>query len=85
MQVMFRLTIFAAALLVAGLSGGASPSAAETEQVFKFYCAQCHGLGGKGEGLAASWANSWSMAIVTPCSHDGAPIIDSSPYLVEGQ
>jgi len=25
-------------------------TAAETEKVFKFYCAQCHGLGGKGDG-----------------------------------
>ena len=25
--------------------------AADAEKVFKFYCAQCHGAGGKGDGL----------------------------------
>ena len=37
---------FAAAVLV----GTGDAGAAETEKVFKFYCAQCHGVGGKGDG-----------------------------------
>ena len=42
--------LFAAALCAAALANGAAAVAAESEQVFKFYCAQCHGLGGKGDG-----------------------------------
>ena len=45
-----RLTIFAALLFSLGLLGGGSALAADVEQVFRFYCAQCHGAGGKGDG-----------------------------------
>ena len=45
-----RLTLFSVILFLAiGLSG-APAQAADVEQVFKFYCAQCHGLQGKGDG-----------------------------------
>lgn len=37
------------ALAAAGLPAPAA-QAADSEQVFGFYCAQCHGLGGKGDG-----------------------------------
>ncbi|HJP22067.1 MAG TPA: c-type cytochrome, partial [Alphaproteobacteria bacterium] len=37
--------IFIALILVAGPA-----QAADVEQVFKFYCSQCHGDGGKGDG-----------------------------------
>ncbi|HSG95759.1 MAG TPA: c-type cytochrome, partial [Afifellaceae bacterium] len=48
-----KRAILAAAVVIAGspilgLASGAM--AAETEQVFEFYCAQCHGLEGKGDG-----------------------------------
>ncbi|MCP4874035.1 MAG: cytochrome c [Gammaproteobacteria bacterium] len=40
-----------AALLVFGLSGGMAQAVDEgTKQTFNFYCAQCHGTGGKGDG-----------------------------------
>ncbi len=45
---MSKLTILAA--VVASLCLSAEAAAAEVEQIFKFYCAQCHGLGGKGDG-----------------------------------
>ncbi len=43
--------VFAAILIGFGMAGSL-PAAAEVdvEQVFKFYCSQCHGLGGKGDG-----------------------------------
>lgn len=38
--------------LLSGVTGGITPAQAgdDTEQVFQFYCAQCHGPGGKGDG-----------------------------------
>ncbi len=45
---MSKLTILAA--VVASFCLSAEAVAAEVEQIFKFYCAQCHGLGGKGDG-----------------------------------
>ncbi len=46
---MKKFTIFSAVLLILGhVSGNAQ--AVEVELVFNFYCAQCHGVGGKGDG-----------------------------------
>ncbi len=48
---MSKILPLAAALLVSGLFAGAAQAAdANTKQVFDFYCAQCHGTGGKGDG-----------------------------------
>ncbi|MHA1548963.1 MAG: c-type cytochrome, partial [Alphaproteobacteria bacterium] len=50
---MLKLTILTAAVAISGLAAiglSASASAGETEQIFGFYCAQCHGLEGKGDG-----------------------------------
>jgi len=44
------MAILSTALIVFGLIGANPVQAAETEQLFKFYCAQCHGLEGKGNG-----------------------------------
>ncbi len=44
-----KLTPFAAALLVFSLLSGTA-QAADVEQVFNFYCVQCHGPEGKGDG-----------------------------------
>ena len=44
------MAILSMALIVFGLLGADSARAAEAEQLFKFYCAQCHGLEGKGDG-----------------------------------
>ncbi|MEN8132422.1 MAG: cytochrome c, partial [Pseudomonadota bacterium] len=43
-------TIFATLLACFGLLVSATTGAADAEQDFKFYCAQCHGLTGKGDG-----------------------------------
>ena len=42
--------IFAMALVMAVTAGTAKAFAEDTEKVFQFYCAQCHGLTGKGDG-----------------------------------
>jgi cytochrome c oxidase cbb3-type subunit 3 len=43
-------TTLIAALLFPLTAAAIPASAAEPEQIFKFYCAQCHGLTGKGDG-----------------------------------
>jgi cytochrome c oxidase cbb3-type subunit 3 len=45
-----RTTILSMVLIVFGLLWGSSAQAADAEQLFKFYCVQCHGLEGKGDG-----------------------------------
>ena len=45
-----RLTLFSAILFLSFSLAGTPVQAADVEQVFKFYCAQCHGLQGKGDG-----------------------------------
>jgi mono/diheme cytochrome c family protein len=47
---MKKLMAIAALAALASSLAMAPARAAETEKVFKFYCAQCHGLGGKGDG-----------------------------------
>ncbi len=44
------MAILSVVLIVFGLLGGNPVQAADAEQLFKFYCAQCHGLEGKGNG-----------------------------------
>jgi mono/diheme cytochrome c family protein len=50
MKMISRLSLFAAVMLAFGLHGGAPALAIDAEQTFQFYCAQCHGLTGKGDG-----------------------------------
>lgn len=45
-----KFTFFAASLLFAAQGFSSQAVAADAAQVFKFYCAQCHGLEGKGKG-----------------------------------
>jgi mono/diheme cytochrome c family protein len=47
---MLRTAMLSTALIVFGLLGGNPVLAADAEQLFNFYCAQCHGLEGKGNG-----------------------------------
>lgn len=47
---MSKLTQFATLLVCFGLLGSGTTIAADAEQDFKFYCAQCHGLTGQGDG-----------------------------------
>ena len=48
---MQKILAFAAALLVVSLYSSMTQAVdAGTKEVFNFYCAQCHGTGGKGDG-----------------------------------
>ncbi len=44
-------TLIAAAFVFAGVSGISQAQAEDTEKVFQFYCAQCHGANGDGKGI----------------------------------
>jgi mono/diheme cytochrome c family protein len=69
--------------------------AAEIEKVFKFYCAQCHGLGGKGDGpnvtkdfpvsprnfTNAAEMNKLSDADLKNVILDGGPSVSKSPMM----
>lgn len=47
---MSKLTLFATLVACFVLLGSAAAIAADAEQNFNFYCAQCHGLTGVGDG-----------------------------------
>ena len=47
---MSRVAMLFIIFLTIGLTAGVPARAAEVEKVFKFYCAQCHGIDGKGKG-----------------------------------
>ncbi len=85
-----------AALLAALVVAAATPvSAADTGQIFKFYCAQCHGLTGKGDGpnvtkgfpvsprdfTNAKEMNKLSDADMKNVILDGGPAASKSPMM----
>ena len=90
---MLKLKILAASVAMFGFVAGAS--AAETEQVFEFYCSQCHGLGGKGDGpnvsknfpvsprnfTSADEMNKLSDADLKNVILDGGPSVSKSPMM----
>ncbi len=90
-----RTMVFAAALLGTGLTLPVAAMAAEAEQVFQFYCAQCHGLGGKGDGPNVSEnfpvsprnftdpaeMNKLSDADIKNVILDGGPAASKSPMM----
>ncbi len=92
---MWRSTLFATFLLIAGLIFVAPAWAASTEQVFKFYCAQCHGLEGKGKGpnvtkefpvsprdfTNSAEMNKLSDADIKNVILDGGPAASKSPMM----
>lgn len=47
---MLKLTQFTTLLALLGLLGSGATIAADAKQDFEFYCAQCHGLTGQGDG-----------------------------------
>ena len=47
---MSRIKVLSALFLALGLSNSGTTQAADAGQLFEFYCAQCHGLEGKGDG-----------------------------------
>ncbi|MFQ5783387.1 MAG: c-type cytochrome [Alphaproteobacteria bacterium] len=92
---MKRSTVLATALLLASLTGATLASAAKIETVFKFYCAQCHGIGGKGDGpnvtkdfpvsprnfTNAAEMNKLSDADIKNVIMDGGPAASKSPMM----
>ena len=50
MKMMTRLTASLALLFVLGAAGTDRALAVDAKEVFTFYCAQCHGLEGNGDG-----------------------------------
>ena len=91
---MSKLTILAVVVASLGLPAAAA-EAAEVEQLFKFYCAQCHGLGGKGDGpnvspdfpvsprnfTSAEEMNKLTDADLKNVILDGGPSVSKSPMM----
>lgn len=89
------LTRLTAILFFFGLLGGGPALAVDAEELFKFYCAQCHGLGGKGDGpnvtkdfpvsprdfTNAVEMNKLSDADVKNVILDGGPAASKSPMM----
>lgn len=50
MSKLHKTTLIAALLVPLALTAGFPASAADATKVYEFYCAQCHGLAGKGDG-----------------------------------
>ncbi len=92
---MKRLALIAATLFAASLYAPAPANAADAEKVFKFYCAQCHGLTGKGDGpnvtkdfpvsprnfTNAKEMNKLSNADLKNVIMDGGPAVSKSPMM----
>ncbi len=92
---MHRSALIATALFALSLTGGGAALAADTEQVYKFYCAQCHGLTGKGDGpnvskdfpvsprnfASAEEMNKLSDADIKNVVLDGGPSVSKSPMM----
>ena len=92
---MQKRILTAAAIAAAFLAGFGDAKADETEKVFKFYCAQCHGTGGKGDGpnvtedfkvsprnfTKAKEMNKLSDADLKNVILDGGPAVDKSPLM----
>jgi cytochrome c oxidase cbb3-type subunit 3 len=92
---MIRFSIYAAAALALAVLAVGPAQAAEVEKVFKFYCAQCHGLGGKGDGpnvtkdfpvsprnfTNAKEMNKLTDADIKNVILDGGPAASKSPMM----
>ena len=92
---MIRQLLFILSFATFALLGAKAGSAAEDEQVFKFYCAQCHGLDGDGKGpnvtkdfpvsprnfTSAAEMNKLSDADIRNVILDGGPSLSKSPMM----
>ncbi len=90
-----RVLIGGLVLLASGLLAANSAPAADAEKMFKFYCAQCHGLGGKGDGpnvtkefpvsprnfTSAEEMNKLTDADIKNVVLDGGPVASKSPMM----
>lgn len=75
--------------------GPSDVEAASGEELYKFYCAQCHGLGGKGDGpnvtrdmpvTPRDFTNSAEMSKLSDADMknvilDGGPVLSKSPLM----
>jgi len=87
--------IFAMALVFAVMAGTAPSNAEDVEKLFKFYCAQCHGLTGDGKGINvtedfpvtprafnnADQMNKLTDADLRNVIHEGGPIAGKSEMM----
>jgi len=92
---MKALAVLATTATLAVLVSGTAAPAAEIEKVFSFYCAQCHGLGGKGDGpnvtkdfpvSPRNFTNAAEMNKLTDADLknvilDGGPAVSKSPMM----
>ena len=92
---MRHLFLIAVAIILASQLTIASAKASGAEQVYKFYCAQCHGLTGKGDGpnvtkdfpvsprnfTNAAEMNKLSDADMRNVIKDGGPSASKSPMM----
>lgn len=92
---MHKITLLTAVLLLAGQFQAMPANANETEELFSFYCAQCHGLQGKGDGpnvtkdfpvsprnfTNAEEMNKLSNADLKNVIMDGGPAASKSPMM----
>ena len=92
---MIRFPTYAAAALTLVALAATPAQAVEAEKVFKFYCAQCHGLGGKGDGpnvtkdfpvsprnfTNATEMNKLTDADIKNVILDGGPAASKSPMM----
>lgn len=90
-----KLTFLAASLLFAAQAFNNVAAAAEAGQVYKFYCAQCHGLAGKGKGpnvtkdfpvtprdfTNATEMNKLTDSYIRGIVMDGGPSASKSPLM----
>ena len=90
-----RVLIGGLVLLASTLLAANSAPAADAEKMFKFYCAQCHGLGGKGDGpnvtkefpvsprnfTSAEEMNKLTDADIKNVVLDGGPVASKSPMM----
>jgi mono/diheme cytochrome c family protein len=95
MGTMTRLTIVAALALLTVLMTSVTASAVDTEKVFKFYCVQCHGFEGKGDGpnvtkdlpvTPRNFTNAQEMEKLSDADlknviMDGGPALSKSPIM----
>jgi cytochrome c oxidase cbb3-type subunit 3 len=92
---MIGFSRYAAVALVLAVLAAVPARAVEVEKVFKFYCAQCHGLGGKGDGpnvtkdfpvsprnfTNAKEMNKLTDADIKNVILDGGPAASKSPMM----
>jgi mono/diheme cytochrome c family protein len=81
---MKKLMAIAALAALASSLAMAPARAAETEKVFKFYCAQCHGLGGKGDGPNVTEdfpVSPRNFTNATEMDKLGGPSVSKSPMM----